>query len=294
MTDPAKAHAETYQTIIPSLVVKDAIKAIDFYKRVLGAEERVCIAGPNGKILHAELKLGSSIFYIFDEDPRIEHVKLPQTLLGYPGLLHLYVENADSIFEQAIAAGATVSRPMSDHLWGGRYGSFIDPFGYHWGIGTPKEPLGAREMEKRVQEYFAHIAPMRWELTHVGIMEARTPEDVEHAMNRKGTLMVVVNSMCGCAAGRMRPGVREAIRNGLKPDHMITVFAGQDREATEAARRYFRGYPPSSPSIALLRDGEVVYMMPRSEIEVTDPRAIAGRLKEAFEKHCTVPATKSI
>jgi putative YphP/YqiW family bacilliredoxin len=130
------------------------------------------------------------------------------------------------------------------------------------------------------------VAPMRQELTGAGIQEARTAAEVENAINQKGTLMVVVNSICGCAAGRMRPGVRAAVQSGVKPDRMITVFAGQDREATDAARQHFTGYPPSSPSIALLRDGQLVYMMQRSDIEVSDPMTIASRLKQAFEKHC--------
>jgi putative YphP/YqiW family bacilliredoxin len=130
------------------------------------------------------------------------------------------------------------------------------------------------------------VAPMRQELTQAGIEEARTAQAVESAIQQKGTLMVVVNSICGCAAGRMRPGVRAAVQNGVRPDRMITVFAGQDREATEAARRHFTGFPPSSPSIALLRDGQLVYMMQRSDIEVSDPMTIAGKLKQAFEKYC--------
>jgi putative YphP/YqiW family bacilliredoxin len=134
------------------------------------------------------------------------------------------------------------------------------------------------------------IAPMRQELTSAGIQEARTAAEVENAIQQKGTLMVVVNSVCGCAAGRMRPGVRAAVQSGIRPDRMITVFAGQDREATETARRHFTGYPPSSPSIALLRDGHLVYMMQRSDIEMSDPMTIATRLKQAFEKHCAKEA----
>src|ERR1044071_319368 len=130
------------------------------------------------------------------------------------------------------------------------------------------------------------VAPMREELTSVGIEETRTAEQVERAISQKGTLMVVVNSICGCAAGKMRPAVRTAVQHHARPERMITVFAGQDREATETARRHFTGYPPSSPSIALLRDGQLVYMMQRSDIEVSDPMTIAGRLKQAFEKHC--------
>ena len=135
------------------------------------------------------------------------------------------------------------------------------------------------------------LTPMRQELTSAGIEEARTAADVENAIKQKGTLMVVVNSVCGCAAGRMRPGVRAAVQSGVRPDRMITVFAGQDREATELARQHFTGYPPSSPSIALLRDGELVYMMQRSDIEVSDPRTIASTLKQAFEKHCAKVST---
>jgi putative YphP/YqiW family bacilliredoxin len=137
------------------------------------------------------------------------------------------------------------------------------------------------------------VAPMRQELTAGGIAEARTAADVENAINQKGTLLVVVNSICGCAAGRMRPGVRAAIQSGVLPDRMITVFAGQDREATDAARSHFTGFAPSSPSIALLRDGKLVYMMQRSDIESSDPMTIASRLKQAFAKHCAEVAASN-
>lgn len=137
------------------------------------------------------------------------------------------------------------------------------------------------------------IAPMRQELTAAGIAEARTSADVESAVGQKGTVMVVVNSVCGCAAGKMRPGVRAAIHHTVRPDRMITVFAGQDREATEAARRYFVGYPPSSPSIGILRDGQLVYMMQRSDIETSSPEMIATALAHAFEKHCAREAVSN-
>ena len=130
------------------------------------------------------------------------------------------------------------------------------------------------------------VAPMRQELTSAGIEEARTAAEVENAVAQKGTVMVVVNSICGCAAGRMRPAVRAAIQSSVRPEKMITVFAGQDREATDAARRHFTGYPPSSPSIGLLRDGELVYMMQRHDIESNGPAQIAAALKSAFEKYC--------
>jgi putative YphP/YqiW family bacilliredoxin len=130
------------------------------------------------------------------------------------------------------------------------------------------------------------IAPFRQELTAAGIAEARTAAEVEDAISQKGTVMIVVNSVCGCAAGKMRPGVRAAVRHSVRPERMITVFAGQDREATEAARSHFAGYPPSSPSIGILRDGQLVYMMQRSDIETSSPEMIASALTQAFETHC--------
>jgi putative YphP/YqiW family bacilliredoxin len=137
------------------------------------------------------------------------------------------------------------------------------------------------------------VAPMRQELTGAGIEEARTAADVESAIKQPGTLMVVVNSICGCAAGRMRPGVRAAVQSGVRPDRMITVFAGQDREATEQARSYFTGYGPSSPCIALLRDGKVAFMLERSAIEGRDPQAIAADLTRAFDRFCTPVAARA-
>ena len=134
------------------------------------------------------------------------------------------------------------------------------------------------------------VIPMREELTRLGIEELRSAADVDRfVQNEPGTTMVVVNSICGCAAGRMRPGVRAALQHSVRPDRIITVFAGQDREATESARRHFTGYQPTSPSIGILRDGQLVYMMQRSDIESSGPENIAASLKNAFEKHC-VPA----
>ncbi len=130
------------------------------------------------------------------------------------------------------------------------------------------------------------IVPMREELTRLGIREARTASEVDQAVTAPGTTMVVVNSVCGCAAGRMRPAVRMALQHGTRPDQLITVFAGQDQEATQQARSYFRGYPPSSPSIGLLRDGQLVYIMQRSDIEHREAVDIAGELKGAFDKFC--------
>lgn len=131
------------------------------------------------------------------------------------------------------------------------------------------------------------VMPMREELTRLGIQETRTAEEVDRALKQPGTTMIVVNSICGCAAGKMRPAVRAALQNSTHPDQTITVFAGQDQEATERARKYFTGYPPSSPSIGLLRDGELVYMMQRSDIETSDPATIASKLTQAFNQFCS-------
>jgi len=136
------------------------------------------------------------------------------------------------------------------------------------------------------------IRPMREELTRLGVEELRTPEQVDETIkNSKGTLMVVVNSICGCAAGKARPGVALALEHEPRPDKVATVFAGGDVEATERARSYFTGYQPSSPSIAILKDGELVYMMERRQIENRMPQQIAEELTKAFDQHCAVSAT---
>ena len=133
--------------------------------------------------------------------------------------------------------------------------------------------------------------PMREDLTRLGIEELRKADEVDRALKSPGTTMVVVNSICGCAAGRMRPAVRMALQNEARPGKMYSVFAGQDTEATERARSYFTGYPPSSPSIAILRDGELVYMMPRRDIESREAPAIAADLKAAFDRFCSRTAS---
>ena len=135
------------------------------------------------------------------------------------------------------------------------------------------------------------VIPMREELTRLGIEELRTPEAVDGALRAQpGTTLVVVNSICGCAAGRMRPAVRMALQGGASPDKAFTVFAGQDLEATERARSYVTGQPPSSPSIAILRDGQLIYMMHRRDIESREAPAIAADLKAALDKFCARPA----
>ncbi len=131
------------------------------------------------------------------------------------------------------------------------------------------------------------IHPMREELTRIGVEEMRTPADVERTLeNSQGTVMVVVNSICGCAAGKARPGIARALQNSVRPDKVVTVFAGADIEATEKARSYFTGYPPSSPSIALLKDGKLVWMLERRQIEGRDASQVAAELTGAFEQHC--------
>jgi len=130
------------------------------------------------------------------------------------------------------------------------------------------------------------IAPMRAELTRLGVNELRTPEQVDDAVRSEGTVMIVVNSVCGCAAGKARPGIALALQHARRPDLAGTVFAGGDVEATDRARQYFAPYPPSSPSIGLLKDGKLLFMMERRDIENRDAAAIAARLTAAFEEHC--------
>ena len=132
------------------------------------------------------------------------------------------------------------------------------------------------------------IKPMREDLTRLGVRETRTPEEVDEAIRAEGTTMVVVNSVCGCAAGRARPGIAMALGHSVKPDDIITVFAGADLEATERAREHFKGYPPSSPSIALMQNGEVVYMLERHQIEGREAPEIATALTEAFDRLCAI------
>jgi len=138
------------------------------------------------------------------------------------------------------------------------------------------------------------VQPMRDELTSRGIEELLTADAVDRVLGEKrGTVLVFVNSVCGCAAGSARPGVIMALDHENKPDKMVTVFAGQDREATDRARGYFTHISPSSPSIGLLREGELVFMIERHNIEGRSPQQIALLLGEAFNEFCTTPAEKS-
>jgi len=134
------------------------------------------------------------------------------------------------------------------------------------------------------------IKPMREDLTRHGVQETRTPVEVDAAIRETpGTVMVVVNSVCGCAAGKARPGVALALKHDVAPDKVITVFAGADIEATDRARSYFKGYPPSSPSIGLLQNGQLVYIMERHQIEGREAPEIARELTAAFDRLCGVP-----
>ncbi len=131
------------------------------------------------------------------------------------------------------------------------------------------------------------IAPMREDLTRIGVEETRMPEQVDEALTKtEGTVMVIVNSVCGCAAGKARPGVALALRHNARPDRAITVFAGADIEATAKARSYFAPYRPSSPQIALFKDGKLVYMIERHQIEGRQAQEIAQELTRAFDQHC--------
>jgi len=131
------------------------------------------------------------------------------------------------------------------------------------------------------------VQPMREELTRLGVTELMTAEAVSGFMGEKsGTSMLVINSVCGCAAGSARPGITLALQHGTKPDRVGTVFAGQDVEATQAARTFMPDIPPSSPSIALFKDGELVHFVPRHMIEGSDPQGVAKQLTAAFDQHC--------
>ena len=136
-------------------------------------------------------------------------------------------------------------------------------------------------------------APMREELTRLGARECRTAADVDEALKTPGVTMMIVNSVCGCAAGKARPGIAMALRHAHKPDSVATVFAGADMEATDRARQYFAGFQPSSPSIALVRDGKLLYMIERRDIEMRSAEAIADMLTMAFDKYCAPQAASA-
>ena len=130
------------------------------------------------------------------------------------------------------------------------------------------------------------VKPMREDLTKVGFEELHTPEAVENALAKEGTTLVVVNSVCGCAAANARPGARTSLENAKKPDHIVTVFAGVDKEAVNTARAHMIPFPPSSPCMALFKDGELVHMLERHHIEGRPAQLIAENLMDAYNEHC--------
>ena len=130
------------------------------------------------------------------------------------------------------------------------------------------------------------VKPMREDLTNIGFEELHTTEAVDNAIAKEGTTLVVVNSVCGCAAANARPGARISLQNSKRPDHLVTVFAGVDREATDKAREYMIPFPPSSPSMALFKNGELVHMLERHHIEGRPAEMIAENLMDAYNEHC--------
>ena len=130
------------------------------------------------------------------------------------------------------------------------------------------------------------VQPMRDEMTALGAHELRTPQDVEQAVNKPGTTLLFVNSVCGCAAAGARPGLKLSLMHGKKPDQIVTVFAGMEAEAVQKARDFFAPYRPSSPQIALMKDGELVHMIQRQDIEGRDPAVVAKNLTDAYDQHC--------
>src|SRR5581483_398803 len=145
-------------TVTPSLVVRGATEAIDFYKKALGAEELMRMTTPDGKIGHAELKIGDSVIFISDEFPNMGVTRSPQSLGGCTTTLNLYVPDVDASFQRAISAGGKTTMPVDDMFWGDRFGTFSDPFGHHWGLATHKEDLTADEIEKRARDFYASMA----------------------------------------------------------------------------------------------------------------------------------------
>ncbi len=157
MPNPVKPVPEGYHTITPSLVCRNAAKAIEFYKQVFGAEEQMHMPGPGGKIMHCELKIGDSMLFLSDEFPEMGAVA-PESSGGRSSYLFLYVEDVDAIFNRAVAAGARTEMPVQDMFWGDRYGKIRDPFGHQWGVATHKEDVAPEELERRSQTFFTKAA----------------------------------------------------------------------------------------------------------------------------------------
>jgi len=157
MTPSAKPIPEGYHTVSPSLVIKNAAAAIEFYKKAFGAKERGRMPGPDGRLMHAELQIGDSVVMICDEMPEYG-TRSPQTLGGTPVSLFLYVPDVDASFQQAIAVGATSTMPVADMFWGDRFGKLADPYGHEWSLATHKEDLTHEEIERRGREFISKSA----------------------------------------------------------------------------------------------------------------------------------------
>ncbi len=157
MTASSKPIPQDFHTVTPSLVVRNAAQAIEFYKKALGAEELMRMASPGGKIGHAELKIGDSIIFLTDENPEMG-CKSPQTLGGTAGSLYLYVADVDKAFQRAIDAGGKATMPVADMFWGDRFGQFTDPYGHSWGLSTHVKDLSEQEIEKAAKEFYAQMA----------------------------------------------------------------------------------------------------------------------------------------
>jgi PhnB protein len=156
MPASVKPIPEGFHTATPTLVVRNAAQAIEFYKKVFGAKEIMRMPSPDGKISHAELKIGDSIIFLSDEFPNMGG-KAPQTLGGFTGGIYLYVEDVDDVFQRAIDAGGKAATPVTDMFWGDRHGNFVDPFGHSWGVSTHTEDLSEQEMGKRAQAFYAQM-----------------------------------------------------------------------------------------------------------------------------------------
>ncbi len=157
MAASVKPIPQGFHTVTPSLVVRNAAEAIEFYKKALGAQELMRMPDPSGRISHAELKIGDSIIFLSDEIPNMGG-KSPQTLGGYTGGIYLYVEDVDKAFKRAVDAGGKVTMPLSDMFWGDRYGQFVDPFGHTWGISTHTQDLTEQEMQKGAEAFYTQMA----------------------------------------------------------------------------------------------------------------------------------------
>jgi uncharacterized glyoxalase superfamily protein PhnB len=146
-----------YHTVVPTLTVRGAVQALEFYKNAFGAKEKARMPGPDGNIMHAEIMIGDSHIMLGEENPQMNQLS-PQSLNGTAGGLYIYVKNVDKVFDQAVKAGATADVPVTDMFWGDRFGHVKDPFGYSWGIATRKRNLSAKEMKKAADEWFAQQA----------------------------------------------------------------------------------------------------------------------------------------